>query len=97
MKLESGYDPYAQGRQIDGIISEVKKWTLEQITPAISQLREEFLSQQPAIGNTDSGWNDFHKQSQYLDMLIRVHSSTDHKVHEEITEAIKRLKEITYA
>jgi hypothetical protein len=40
-------------------------------------------------------WNDFQKQSQYLDMLIKVNES-GHKVHDEIDEALKKLKEITY-
>lgn len=44
---------------------------------------------------TSESWNDFQKQSQYLDMLIKVNDS-GHKVHEEIDEAIKKLKEITY-
>jgi hypothetical protein len=48
-----------------------------------------------ATYNAGSGWENFQKQSQYLDILIKVNDS-GHKVHEEIDEAVKKLKEITY-
>jgi RNA polymerase-binding transcription factor DksA len=40
-------------------------------------------------------WNDFQKQTQYIDMLMKVNDS-GHKVHDEIDEAVKKLKELAY-
>lgn len=44
-----------------------------------------------------SGSDSFYKQQSYLSSLIEVASRTDHKLHDEIDEAVKRLKELTYA
>lgn len=66
-----------------------RKQTLEQVNEMLNQRDKQSAA-------TSDGWHDFNKVERYLDSLIRVSSVEGHKVHEEINEAVKKLKEMAY-
>jgi hypothetical protein len=61
-----------------------------------AELREELAHFNQQSASADNGWHDFNKVERYLDSLIRVSSVNGHKVHDEINDAVKKLKEMAY-
>jgi hypothetical protein len=51
---------------------------------------------EPACDPAYNKHNNFNFQERYLDALIRA-AGVGHKVHDEIDEAIKKLKELAHA
>lgn len=45
---------------------------------------------------SSSGNEAFYRQQAYIDTLVKV-QSIEHNVHAELTEAIEKLKDLTYA
>jgi hypothetical protein len=86
------------------------KMNVKEVEELVKTLNERFINEQKETlekvkemlderdnpksgGSYDDG---FHKVSHYLSMLIDVTSRTDHKLHTEIDEAVKKLKEMAY-
>lgn len=76
-------------KTINERLTEEKKKTLERVVEMLDERDSRSAS-------TSDGWHEFNKVERYLDSLIRVSSVDGHKVHEEINEAVKKLKEMAY-
>jgi hypothetical protein len=77
---------------IDGVNEKFEtkqKQTLENVEAMLNERDSRSAS-------ISDGWHEFNKVERYLDSLIRVASVEGHKVHEEINEAVKKLKEMAY-
>jgi hypothetical protein len=79
----------ALGTGINERFKDEQKETLEKV----GEMLNERDSRSASISD---GWHEFNKVERYLDSLIRVASVEGHKVHEEINEAVKKLKEMAY-
>lgn len=53
------------------------------------------IAKDDAVCSSNSS-DSFYRQQSYLSSLIEVASRTDHKLHDEIDDAVKKLKELTY-
>lgn len=96
-----------QGNQRDyGMQGEILVAVRELVNMRIAETREEMriemhemhrdMNLNSLTGRQNEEQEKFHKVAHYLSMLIEVSSKTDHKVHDEMAEAIKQLKELAY-
>jgi uncharacterized membrane protein YheB (UPF0754 family) len=77
---------------IDGVNEKFgtkQKETLEKVKEMLNEKDNQSAA-------TSDEWHEFNKVERYLDSLIRVSSIGGHKVHDEINDAVKKLKEMAY-
>jgi hypothetical protein len=76
-------------KTLDERLFKEQKATLEKVEAMLNERDNRSAS-------ISDGWHEFNKVERYLDSLIRVSSVNGHKVHDEINDAVKKLKEMAY-